>query len=89
MNAEQVRAHAKVTPVSNYFKNPQEMAAECLTHLRMGGDSLEQFKKSPLYAVTNWLDQMDIDLGAGGANKMHRNENGLAVPNDTHGKKDK
>jgi hypothetical protein len=62
VNSQFVREHALVTPPTNYFSNPKEEMAECLTLYRLGSGYQEILARNPvLFSLTQKIDQDDIN----------------------------
>jgi hypothetical protein len=61
-NSEFVKESALVTPPTNYFINPKEEMAECLTMYRLGPAYQRILANNPaLFELTGQFDQLDID----------------------------
>lgn len=64
ISIKELRQRALANPPTSYFDTPEEIIAEALTCLRLGGESAsEMIKNSPeAYAKAQELDQDEIDL---------------------------
>jgi hypothetical protein len=61
-NSQSVREMAVVTPPTNYFVNPKEEMAECLTLYRLGPEYQKLLAKDPkLFGLIGQFDQLDIN----------------------------